>query len=62
MSRTEDRMEGGGAHRRERLGDSVHVNVTSCNHQRAAHRRSAQRETVRGQLDGIVAGVEMCAA
>ncbi|MBX3684177.1 MAG: BON domain-containing protein, partial [Thauera sp.] len=42
---------------RERLGDSVHVNVTSYN-RNVLLTGEAPNETVRGQLDGIVAGVE----
>ena len=42
---------------RERLGDGVHVNVTSYN-RNVLLTGEAPSETVRGQLDGIVAGVE----
>lgn len=42
---------------RERLGNSVHVNVTSYN-RNVLLTGEAPNETVRGQLDGIVAGVE----
>lgn len=42
---------------RERLGDTVHVNVTSYN-RNVLLTGEAPNETVRGQLDGIVAGVE----
>lgn len=42
---------------RERLGDTVHVNVTSYN-RNVLLTGEAPSESVRGQLDAIVAGVE----
>ena len=42
---------------RERFGNSVHVNVTSYN-RNVLLTGEAPNETVRGELDGIVAGVE----
>ena len=42
---------------RERLGDSVHVNVTSYN-RNVLLTGEAPNDTVRGELDAIVAGVE----